>query len=349
MAAAASGRGTLGIPKSVGAEFLHADKGRKFADGGAVQVPLNEIRVQDPDRLSLSNLIKRLSAGSGEDVYDPRAAAQVDRERAGRDAYVPPSERKNKEVSFALGGLVHYDDGGEVDYSAADTARMQNPQYRQQYERYAGMTPEKLQELAVMIGPGSPQGQIVNSLLQKRRMSPPATLQGFDAGGVMGMGEAMPWWARRQSNQVDANKSGFLKSTIPGRTDHIPTQAPAGSYVVPADVVSGLGEGNSLAGAKIMQEILRSGPWGTPQSHLAGHKGPPPAPQGNVDQQAKGGKVGAPTKILAAGGEHLIHPDDVRRIGGGNLGRGHKVLDKWVVHERKKIAKKMLSLPGPKK
>jgi hypothetical protein len=30
MAAAASGRSTLGIPKSVGKDFLKADKGRKF-------------------------------------------------------------------------------------------------------------------------------------------------------------------------------------------------------------------------------------------------------------------------------------------------------------------------------
>ena len=32
MAAAASGHSTLGIPSDVGAEFLHADKGKTFSD-----------------------------------------------------------------------------------------------------------------------------------------------------------------------------------------------------------------------------------------------------------------------------------------------------------------------------
>jgi hypothetical protein len=36
MAAAMSGKSTLGIPKSVGADFVHADKGKHFADGGTV-------------------------------------------------------------------------------------------------------------------------------------------------------------------------------------------------------------------------------------------------------------------------------------------------------------------------
>ncbi len=253
----------------------------------------------------------------------------------------------------AGGGMVGYDDGGSVDdttYGTADSVRMQNPQYRAQYERYASMEPEKLQELAVQLG-ASPQGQIASSVLQKQRMSAP-DVEGYDAGGgVMGMGEAMPWYSRRQATQVDANKSGFLKSTIPGRTDHIPTSAPAGSYVVPADVVSGLGEGNSLAGAKVMQEILKSGPWGTPGSKVQGGRGAPSAPSGRTPPEAlaTGGDVGQPTKILAAGGEHVISPDDVRRIGGGSLSRGHRILDRWVVHERKKTIKTMQSLKGPKK
>jgi hypothetical protein len=37
MAAAMSGKSTLGIPKSVGADFVHADKGKTFAHGGSVE------------------------------------------------------------------------------------------------------------------------------------------------------------------------------------------------------------------------------------------------------------------------------------------------------------------------
>ena len=34
MAAAAGGKGSIGIPKSVGEEFLHADKGKRFKKKG---------------------------------------------------------------------------------------------------------------------------------------------------------------------------------------------------------------------------------------------------------------------------------------------------------------------------
>ncbi len=46
--------------------------------------------------------------------------------------------------------------------------------------------------------------------------------------------------------------SGLLNSAGPGRTDTINTNVPAGAYVIPADVVSGLGEGNTLAGSAVI-------------------------------------------------------------------------------------------------
>lgn len=357
MAAAASGRGTIGIPRSVGAEFLHADRGKKFALGGLVHFDDGGIIDQTPGPSS--------TMGSPVPTSPMKRGSGPPKAPSGQNPIADPLQsimgqisamNTLKNVGKANGGIVHYDDGGSVDdaaYGTTDAVRMQNPQYRAEYERYSAMTPEKLQELSAMMG-ASPQGKIAASVLQKQRMSAPDSgdVQGYDeGGGVMGMGEAMPWWARRQATQVDANKSGFLKSTIPGRTDHIPTQAPAGSYVVPADVISGLGEGNSLAGAKIMQEILKSGPWGTPQEHMRGGRGIPSAPSGRTPPEAlaSGGDVGQPTKILAAGGEFVIHPSDVRRIGGGSLNRGHKVLDRFTVLHRNKIARTMLKLPGPKK
>jgi hypothetical protein len=36
MAAAMSGKSTLGIPQSVGADFVHADKGKTFNMGGEI-------------------------------------------------------------------------------------------------------------------------------------------------------------------------------------------------------------------------------------------------------------------------------------------------------------------------
>jgi hypothetical protein len=53
--------------------------------------------------------------------------------------------------------------------------------------------------------------------------------------------------------------------------------------------------------------------------------------------------------IVAAGGEYVIHPDDVVRIGGGNMDAGHKVLDSFVKKMRAKTVATLKSLPGPKK
>src|SRR5262249_11465308 len=53
----------------------------------------------------------------------------------------------------------------------------------------------------------------------------------------------------------------MASSSIPGRTDRIPMRARPGSYVLPADVVSGLGQGNTHAGARMWgQAIMASVP-----------------------------------------------------------------------------------------
>jgi hypothetical protein len=43
----------------------------------------------------------------------------------------------------------------------------------------------------------------------------------------------------------------LIHSPVPGRVDRIPMRARTGSYILPADVVSGLGQGNTYAGAKM--------------------------------------------------------------------------------------------------
>jgi hypothetical protein len=48
----------------------------------------------------------------------------------------------------------------------------------------------------------------------------------------------------------------MASSTVPGRTDRIPMRAAPGSYVLPADVVSGLGQGNTHAGAKMWGQAI---------------------------------------------------------------------------------------------
>jgi hypothetical protein len=55
---------------------------------------------------------------------------------------------------------------------------------------------------------------------------------------------------------------GMIHSSVPGRTDRLPMSVRSGSYVLPADIPSALGQGNSMAGGKILQKMFSSGPYG---------------------------------------------------------------------------------------
>lgn len=116
---------------------------------------------------------------------------------------------------------------------------------------------------------------------------------------------------------------GPIISHVAGRTDHHDMNVPNGAFVVPADVVSGLGEGNSLAGMKVIERMF-------------------PHPR------ADGGSSGEPVPIAAAGGEVVLSPEQLTAKF-GDLDHAHKAMDAWVVHERKKIIKTMSKLPGPAK
>ena len=119
---------------------------------------------------------------------------------------------------------------------------------------------------------------------------------------------------------------GLINSSVPGRTDQHPLDIPPGSYVIPADVVSALGQGNTLAGSAALDAML----------------GPP------GDSRAGGGAT-EPAQIVAAGGEYIASPDQVRRLAGGNLTKGHQLLDAFVLRVRKQTSKTLRTLPGPKK
>ena len=49
---------------------------------------------------------------------------------------------------------------------------------------------------------------------------------------------------------------GPINVKIPGRTDRLPIHVYSGSYVLPADIVSGLGEGNTLAGNDVIKRMF---------------------------------------------------------------------------------------------
>jgi ADP-ribose pyrophosphatase YjhB (NUDIX family) len=267
--------------------------------------------------------------------------------------------------------------------------------------------------------------------------------------------------------------TGPIHSSVAGRTDHLPMHVPSGAYVVPADIVSGMGEGNTIAGFKHMRRMFggmprgqgaapygqeggpygmaaggaikhraagvlfvspddkillmrragkdHAGEWALPgggiengetseeaaRRELAeetghsfkGHLTPatrrkkdgvdfttflahaePFQPKLNDEHDAHawvsrkealkarlhpgvketlealdrppgkaGGGEASGVPIVAAGGEYVLHPDQVREAGGGDLERGHKVLDEFVKRMRAELVKTLKNLPGPKK
>jgi hypothetical protein len=142
-----------------------------------------------------------------------------------------------------------------------------------------------------------------------------------------------------------ANKihSGPIHSSVAGRTDHLPMHVPSGSYVIPADIISAGGEGNTIAGFKHAKRVFGGNPYGGG----AGPYGQGKGPYGMAKGGSAEGHGGVP--IVAAGGEYVIHPDSVREVGGGDLDMGHKVLDEFVKRVRKELIGTLKKLPGPKK
>lgn len=82
--------------------------------------------------------------------------------------------------------------------------------------------------------------------------------------------------------------SGPIHSAVAGRTDHLPMHVASGSYVIPADIISAMGEGNSMAGFKVAKDIfsVRNITEGTPY----GMKGLPYG--ASMPHKADGGGAG---------------------------------------------------------
>jgi hypothetical protein len=140
--------------------------------------------------------------------------------------------------------------------------------------------------------------------------------------------EGGPMRSPSPAGASDGVHLGPIHSPVAGRTDHLPMHVPSGSYVIPADIVSSLGEGNTMAGFRAVKMMFRD------------------APQGAY---AAGGGVGEPVPIVAAGGEYVLSPDEVIWAGGGDLDAGHRSLDKWITDTRKELIDTLKKLPGPKK
>lgn len=136
----------------------------------------------------------------------------------------------------------------------------------------------------------------------------------------------------RHSSQGGKVHSGPINVEVPGRTDRLPVHVHDGSYVIPADVVSSLGEGNTLAGNKILDHLFSNG-------HYA-----------EAVKRAHGGRTHhKEVPVVVAGGEYILTPEQVMAVGGGDLDKGHKILDEFVKTHRKITIKTLKKLPGPAK
>ncbi len=117
--------------------------------------------------------------------------------------------------------------------------------------------------------------------------------------------------------------SGLVRGESPGRADLVPAHLPRGSYVIPADVVSGMGQGNTAAGAAQLGHTLSKLP-----------------------RYATGRVTLAAAKVSS--GEYVVHPAHVTALGAGSTSAGSRKLDALVHHVRAAAVRTALTARPPR-
>lgn len=166
-----------------------------------------------------------------------------------------------------------------------------------------------------------PHDQAVAASLEEARRHPKEMAR----GGKLGLMRPM-----RLKEPHIPHFGGLFHGTDGGRTDVLHVKVPNNSFIIPADVVGALGENNTLAGAKHLDSIFGS-------SQFAKNKMMP--------KFSAGGLV----DIVTAAGEYHVLPEQVAKLGNGNIDRGHDILDKFVKTVREKNIQKLKDLEPPKK
>ena len=178
---------------------------------------------------------------------------------------------------------------------------------------------------------------------------------GIAAGRAMGGPPNNPMASWSEHAEARSLMHGPIMSSVPGRTDAHQAAVPSGSYVVPADIVSGRGQGNTAAGMNVLQHMFRMGPYGSaPGTIKSGSTMPKPTGMARMAKLASGGgkngaHVGKPVPVNLAGGELVIPPEKLMEVVHPNLKHAHSIMDAWVLKERKKLRKTLAKLPGPAK
>lgn len=108
-----------------------------------------------------------------------------------------------------------------------------------------------------------------------------------------------------------------------GRADTRAVALPKNGYVIPADIVSAIGDGNTDAGFRRLKARF-------------GAERP-------IGRYAKGGTVQA----NVSDGEFIVTPDQVAKLGRGSLKNGHSILNMLVKQIREANIRKLQSIPDP--
>lgn len=143
--------------------------------------------------------------------------------------------------------------------------------------------------------------------------------------------------------------TGPLHSTVAGRTDHLPSNLPNHSYVLPADAVNHWGEDNSIAGFKVIKRMFEGAHrlyGGMPYGGDGGPYGQGSMPYGG---HAEGGSIGGHVPVAVAGGEYALKPEEVMFAGLGDMEAGHRALDDFVLRTRQEHIKTLKKLAPPKR
>jgi len=138
---------------------------------------------------------------------------------------------------------------------------------------------------------------------------PDKLTSGMATGGTVG--GRMLAMAKRYAN---GGTVGPLVGKTGGRADKLATSVPAGSHVIPADVIAHHGEGNTLAGLEKMRAMF-----------------------GDAPSRAAGGEV----PVYLSDGEYVVSPEGVAKAG------GHEALDRFILKSRADHIKTLQNLPPP--
>jgi hypothetical protein len=162
------------------------------------------------------------------------------------------------------------------------------------YAKEHGWTPRQEAGSAPQITRAPFQGYTADELADIRRRSRaiprrPPLFERADGGEVEPGGPAKPHLFHSNLGHGHHLHVGPIHSSVHGRTDHLPMHVPSGSYVVPADVVSAHGEGNTMAGFRVMRRLFGGAPYGG----SGGPYGQGGGPYGEALQNSRGGSARA--------------------------------------------------------